>query len=103
MFHLFWLNRNQWLSEDALKKIQLKKLKNMIKFAYESVEYYRTLFDSLQIRPADIQTLEDFSYIPITTRQQFQKMSEKRSHTVTSRRIEEKSKRRRLLQKNGHV
>lgn len=74
LFHLNKLKKNQWLSEDVLREIQLKKLQHMIKYAYENVRYYRFLFDSVKLRPEDIRTLEDLASVPITKRQQFQSL-----------------------------
>ena len=66
LYRLYQLRKNQWLSLDELRAIQLKKLKEMVKHAYANVPYYRSLFDSIGLRPEDIKTLEDIKKIPIT-------------------------------------
>ncbi len=62
------LRRNIWLSEEELRQIQELKLKKIIKHAYENVIYYRKLFDSVEIKPEYIKSLQDMSKIPITTK-----------------------------------
>ena len=63
---LYQMRREQWLSIDELRAIQLKQLKKMVRHAYTNVPYYRRLFDSIGFKPEDIKTLEDIKKIPIT-------------------------------------
>ena len=74
LFDLYRLRRNQWLKLSELEKIQLRKLRRIIKHAYENVPYYRKLFDLAGIRPEDIKTARDLTKIPITTRLQLQQL-----------------------------
>ena len=62
------LRKNIWLSTLKLKEMQDEKLRILLKHAYENVEFYRRLFDSVGIRPNDIKDCEDISRIPITTK-----------------------------------
>jgi phenylacetate-CoA ligase len=62
------LRNNIWLSEEELKLIQEKKLKMLIRHAYENVPYYRNLLNSVGIKPEHIKSAEDLSKIPITTK-----------------------------------
>lgn len=64
----FQLIKNQWLSKDEIRDIQSAKLKALISHAYRNVFYYRQLFDTHGINPDSIQTEEDLSQIPISTR-----------------------------------
>src|SRR4030067_145534 len=66
LYRLYQLRREQWLSIDELRAIQLKQLKKMARHAYTNVPYYRRLFDSIGFKPEDIKTLEDIKKIPIT-------------------------------------
>jgi phenylacetate-CoA ligase len=43
------LERNQWLSMDAVAALQHRKLADLLSFAAKNVPYYRALFESLQI------------------------------------------------------
>jgi phenylacetate-CoA ligase len=52
-----------------LRELQNRRLRVLIHHAYERVPYYRHLFDSAGIAPADIRTVEDLPRLPITTKQ----------------------------------
>jgi len=75
LFDLYILQKNQWRSPEAIKQIQKKKLKKLVKHAYQNVPYYRELFDSLKIKPQDIRKLEDLYLIPLTSKEQMQELS----------------------------
>ncbi|UCE29508.1 MAG: phenylacetate--CoA ligase family protein [Candidatus Bathyarchaeota archaeon] len=88
----FDLKKSQWLARPKLKKIQEKKLRNIIKHAYNNVEYYHALFKSLNLHPTDVKNVDDLCKIPILTRLQIQKDPEKiiahdadRKRCITSR------------------
>ena len=66
------LKKNQYISPFALKELQEKKLKAIIRHAYENVVYYRKLFDSTGVIPEDIRSLDDLCKIPITTKKDLQ-------------------------------
>jgi phenylacetate-CoA ligase len=61
---------------DILRVLQLKKLQAMGRHAYETVPYYRELFDRAGVKPHDIQTTGDLERIPITTRAQIRDVPE---------------------------
>ncbi|MBI5748007.1 MAG: phenylacetate--CoA ligase family protein [Nitrospinae bacterium] len=62
------LRKNQWLSFEALQRIQLERLKSVVRHVYNNMPYYRKLFDSVGVRPEDIKTLADIKKIPITNK-----------------------------------
>jgi phenylacetate-CoA ligase len=62
------MRTNQWLPKEKLEQIQLTKLKKMVHHAYDSVPYYRTMFNNLKLSPDDIKSVEDLEKIPITTK-----------------------------------
>jgi phenylacetate-CoA ligase len=51
-----------------LQKFQLEKLKETVAWAYERVPFYRRKLDELNIRPDDIQCLEDIAKLPFTVK-----------------------------------
>lgn len=51
---------------DIIENIQLNKLKNQVKYAYENVDYYRNKMDDMGVCPEDIQTLDDVVKLPFT-------------------------------------
>lgn len=74
LIDLYNLRRQQWFRTEKLEEIQRKKLRRMIRHTYENVLYYRGLFDSAGVKPEDISTVEDLQKIPITTKEQLQKL-----------------------------
>ena len=75
LYELARLRRNQWLDPQQLERIQLGKLKALLQHAYENVAYYRSLFDSVGVRPDHVKTLQDLDRIPITTKAQLQDLA----------------------------
>lgn len=71
------LIRNLKKSEEQIKKLQLKKLKKIIKYSYENVPFYQKKFNSVNIKPEDIQTFEDLKKIPTTTKEELRNAKEK--------------------------
>jgi len=59
---------NQWKSPEAIKYIQKKKLQRLIRHSYEKVPYYRQLFDSLGLKPEDVQSTEDLKKLPLLSK-----------------------------------
>ncbi|MBM4340564.1 MAG: phenylacetate--CoA ligase family protein [Deltaproteobacteria bacterium] len=59
----------QWHSRDELKELQNEKLRLIIKHAYETVPYYRRLFEALKLSPDDIKTQGDLHKLPLLTRE----------------------------------
>jgi phenylacetate-CoA ligase len=67
------LRKSQWKDFPSLQKIQTRKLKRILKHAYENVNYYHQLFKSLNLRPGDIQTSTDLTKLPILKKIEIQK------------------------------
>lgn len=63
------LKYNDFLSREELQKIQNSKLHKLVEHCYNTVPYYRKLFDTQGITPDDIQTSKDIEKIPILTKQ----------------------------------
>jgi len=62
----FWiLRKTQWLSLEEINKIQVLKLRKMIEHSYRHVPYYKKLLDSLGLKPADINSIEDLQKLPL--------------------------------------
>ena len=66
---LVTLMRNWRLSPDALRALQERKLRRVVRHAYERVPYYRGLFQRSGLHPDDIHTLEDLPKIPVSYKQ----------------------------------
>jgi phenylacetate-CoA ligase len=59
----------QWLPFEQLKESQEQQLAKIINFAYWNVPHYSKLFNSLDLTPLDVTTLEDLQKLPILTKQ----------------------------------
>ena len=60
----------EWLRPTELRKLQEKRLRAILKHAYENVPLYRKKLDSAAIKPSDINDLNDLSKLPFTTKQE---------------------------------
>ena len=63
------MNRMDLVSEEELIALQNQRLQALVRHCYENVPYYTRLFDSLNLKPADIQTRDDLQKLPILTKQ----------------------------------
>jgi phenylacetate-CoA ligase len=56
--------RDRW-TYSQLCDFRDEKLRAIIQHSYETVQYYKDLFDSLGMVPDDIKTIEDLKYLPL--------------------------------------
>jgi len=63
------LDKSQWLSPEVVRKLQEKKLKNLISHAYYHVSYYRNLMDKKGIKPEHISDITDLQKLPFLSKQ----------------------------------
>jgi phenylacetate-CoA ligase len=56
--------RTQWYSREELAAFQLSRLQVILDHAYHHVPYYRDLFRSLKLTPADIRQVRDLQKLP---------------------------------------
>lgn len=54
---------------ETMRAVQLKKLKETVKYEYDNVPYYRDKMDAVGVKPEDIHTLEDISKLPFITKE----------------------------------
>lgn len=74
------LKKTEWLSKEQISKYQNDKVKEIIKYSYENVPYYRSLFSENHIHPDDIKTVDDLIKIPILEKE----MVRNNLHTLQS-------------------
>jgi phenylacetate-CoA ligase len=79
------LRNNLSLPKADLEAIQVGKLKALISHAYENVPYYRKLFASAGIKPADIKGVEDLAKIPTTSKLKLQSL---KSEEILARNVD---------------
>ncbi|MEM2293276.1 MAG: AMP-binding protein, partial [Nitrososphaerota archaeon] len=63
------LRKSQWRDQRLLRNMQFKKLKALIKYAYECVPFYHKLMHSCKIKPEDIRDYKDLRRIPPVSKQ----------------------------------
>jgi phenylacetate-CoA ligase len=61
--------RNHKLPPSQMRLLQERKLRAVIRNAYDHVPYYQSLFRSAGLSPEDIRTLEDLRKVPVTTKE----------------------------------
>jgi len=58
--------QNVELDKDGLRRYQLLKLRDIVKYAYERSAFYRELFRKSGIKPQGVKSFKEFSKIPFT-------------------------------------
>ncbi|CAF29716.1 phenylacetate--CoA ligase family protein [Methanococcus maripaludis] len=67
---MIWSKEETW-DRKEIEKIQLERLKESVKRAYENVPLYKEKFDSVGLKPEDIKSLDDLKKIPFTVKDDF--------------------------------
>jgi phenylacetate-CoA ligase len=62
------LNKTQWSKQEKLKKNQERRLRVLVKHAYDKVPYYHRVFKERGIKPSDIKVIDDLKKLPILTK-----------------------------------
>jgi phenylacetate-CoA ligase len=62
------LDSGERLDQDALKALQLERLRASLHHAYANVPFYRQSFDLAGVHPADCRALSDLALFPFTTK-----------------------------------
>jgi phenylacetate-CoA ligase len=63
------LEETQFDNSAAREFRRLNALQSLCEYAYEKTLFYRERFDSIGLKPQDIQSFDDFARIPVLTRQ----------------------------------
>jgi len=64
----YWNERIETMPTQEIKHLQLQKLKEQVKHCYEHSSFYKKKFDSVGLKPQDIQVLDDLQKIPFTVK-----------------------------------
>lgn len=72
LFTLVSLLRGQRLSGAALRRLQDRRLRRLVRHAYDRVPYYRRLLDTAGVDPVTIRGLDDLPRIPVTRKEDLQ-------------------------------
>ncbi|MBE6493396.1 MAG: phenylacetate--CoA ligase [Methanosphaera stadtmanae] len=65
---MMWDEKIECMSLEDMKELQLKRLQDVVKTAFDEVPYYHKRYTEEGIFPEDIQTLEDIEKLPFTTK-----------------------------------
>ena len=65
----YWNEELETLPRKDLEALQLKELKEIVKFAYDNSPYYKRSFDAAGVKPEDIETLKDLERFPFVDKQ----------------------------------
>lgn len=68
MRHLRDLEKSQWLPAEEIQRMQIKKLRTLVRHAYENVAFYHGKLKEAGLRPENVRTLKDLQKLPITNR-----------------------------------
>ena len=66
--NMIWNKDAECMSSEKKEELQLKRLQEVLKRAYENVPFYKKRFDENNIKPEDIKTLKDIEKLPLTTK-----------------------------------
>jgi phenylacetate-CoA ligase len=64
-----WDPKMESMPLNELKKLQLKRLKNTVKYIYDNNKFYRNRLKDASVRPDNIKTLKDIERLPFLTKQ----------------------------------
>jgi phenylacetate-CoA ligase len=64
----YWNEKIETMPSEEIQKCQLEKLKEQVKYCYNNSVFYRKKFDSVGLKPDDIQTFADLQKIPFTVK-----------------------------------
>lgn len=66
---MIWNEEFETLSREALTKLQSKRLRELVDRVYGLVPFYRKKLGEAGFRPGDVQSIEDLSRLPFTTKE----------------------------------
>ncbi len=66
---MIWNKEMECADRKTMRTLQLKKLKETVRYEYDNVPYYREKMDKAGVKPEDIQTLEDIRKLPFITKE----------------------------------
>lgn len=56
------------MSRQRMRALQLRRLKEIVAYAYNRVPFYKKKYDEAGVKPSDIKTLEDIRKLPFVTK-----------------------------------
>ncbi len=65
----YWNKEKETIKPEDLKRLQEKRLRNLVEYVYNNSPFYRIKFTDAGIKPSDIKTLSDLTKLPFTMKQ----------------------------------
>lgn len=65
---MIWNREAECMAREEMEELQLNRLQEVVKRAYENVDYYKNVFKKADVYPEDIQTLKDIEKLPFTSK-----------------------------------
>ncbi|MEF8782777.1 MAG: AMP-binding protein, partial [Haloarculaceae archaeon] len=62
---------NESLGREELRDLQSERLRETVAYAYENVPFYQQRLDEMGIAPEDIESIDDITRLPMTTKEDF--------------------------------
>lgn len=63
-----WDEAYECMPREELEQLQLERVQSTLNRVYKNVQFYRKIFDKLNVLPEDIQSIQDLSNLPFTTK-----------------------------------
>jgi len=76
-YYLASMMRRAYWNRKRLTDYQNKKVREIVRYAYETVPFYHEKFDRLGVKTAEIKTVEDLDRLPILTKTEIKENSAK--------------------------
>jgi phenylacetate-CoA ligase len=68
----YWNKPAETMNREQLDQLHLKKIKSLLKFAYNNSQFYQKKWNEIGFRPEDVKTLADFkTKVPTTDKKDF--------------------------------
>ncbi len=66
---MIWNNNKECMSREQMRALQGKRLHKLVEYVYHNTPFYRNKLQEMNITPDDIQTIDDITKLPFTTKQ----------------------------------
>ena len=66
---MIWNKEIECADRETMRALQLKKLKETVKYEYDNVPYYRKKMNKAGVKPEDIESLDDIRKLPFITKE----------------------------------
>lgn len=65
---MIWNKEMECASREEMRKLQSKRLVELVRYVYERVPFYRQKMENAGVRPEDIKGVDDIAKLPFTTK-----------------------------------